>query len=160
LVIRLTGPRPGPAGTGRITSRTLTIPVNKISISLIWWNDAGALFSTTSVPRRATGLPLAARWICRLKISGIELRSALRTNERNPLASIPGSWCPIRQPQIPGARVPCEDSCALYIASSKLPPTHSCAITAMGIYSLQRIVVPKKEEPGQSGGSGSGSSAG
>ena len=64
------------------------------------------------------------------------------------MSSIPGSWCPIRTPQIPGAKVPCEDSCALYIASSKLPPTHSCAITALGIYALQRIVVPKQQEPG------------
>lgn len=61
------------------------------------------------------------------------------------MASIPGSWCPIRTAQIQGARVPCEDTCALYIASSKLPPTHSCALTAMGIYALQRIVVPKPE---------------
>jgi hypothetical protein len=44
--------------------------------------------------------------------------------------------------------VPCEDTCALYIASSKLPPTHSCAITALGVYALQRIVVPKQEEQG------------
>ena len=63
------------------------------------------------------------------------------------MASISGSWCPIRMPNIPGARVPCEDTCALYISSSKLPPTHSCAITALGIYALQRIVVPKQTEP-------------
>jgi hypothetical protein len=71
------------------------------------------------------------------------------------LASIPGSWCPIRQPQIPGAKISCEDTCALYIASSKLPPTHSCAITALGIYALQRIVVPKQGAgpgEGQAGG--------
>jgi len=69
------------------------------------------------------------------------------------LASIPGSWCPIRTAQIQGARVPCEDTCALYISSSKLPPTHSCALTAMGIYALQRIVVPKPKgtEPAQGG---------
>lgn len=64
------------------------------------------------------------------------------------VAAIPGSWCPLRMPNIPGARVPCEDTCALYISSSKLPPTHSCAITALGIYALQRIVVPKQQEPG------------
>lgn len=68
------------------------------------------------------------------------------------MATIPGSWCPIRAPSIPGAKVPCEDTCALYIASSKLPPTHSCAITAMGIYALQRIVVPKQKEEGEPGG--------
>ena len=65
--------------------------------------------------------------------------------ERNPVASIPGSWCPVRMPNIPGAKVACEDTCALYISTSKLPPTHSCAITALGIYALQRIVVPKKD---------------
>ena len=66
------------------------------------------------------------------------------------MAAVPGSWCPIRTPQIPGAKVSCDDTCALYISSSKLPPTHSCAITAMGIYALQRIVVPKQaqHEPG------------
>ena len=69
------------------------------------------------------------------------------------MAAIPGSWCPVRQPQIAGARVSCEDSCALYIASSKLPATHSCALTAIGIYALQRIVVPKQQqdEGGQPG---------
>lgn len=73
------------------------------------------------------------------------------------MASVPGSWCPIRQPQIPGARVPCEDSCALYISSSKLPATHSCAITALGIYALQRIVVPKQaQEQAVDGGSPGG----
>ena len=70
------------------------------------------------------------------------------------MASIPGSWCPIRQPQIPGARVPCEDSCALYIASSKLPATHSCALTAIGIFALQRIVVPKQQDAGGQPGAG------
>lgn len=67
------------------------------------------------------------------------------------MASIPGSWCPLRTPQIPGAKVPCEDNCALYISSSKLPSTHSCAITALGIYALQRIVVPKQSEQGAQG---------
>ena len=76
---------------------------------------------------------------------------AAGTSERSSLASIPGSWCPIRTPQIPGARVPCEDSCALYIATSKLPPTHSCALTALGIYALQRIVVPQQAGPGAQG---------
>ncbi len=73
------------------------------------------------------------------------------------MGTVPGSWCPIRSPQIPGAKAPCEDTCALYIASSKLPPTHSCAITAIGIYALQRIVVPGKggaaEGEAPSGGS-------
>ncbi|MBK5093676.1 MAG: hypothetical protein JJE48_09205 [Actinobacteria bacterium] len=71
------------------------------------------------------------------------------------MAAIQGSWCPIRMPQIPGAKVPCEDTCALYITSSKLPPTHSCALTAIGIYALQRIVVPEQEKdtpPGEGGG--------
>lgn len=72
------------------------------------------------------------------------------------LASIPGSWCPIRTPQIPGAKIACEDTCALYIASSKLPPTHSCAITALGIYALQRIVVPKQPGTGPADGEASG----
>lgn len=76
------------------------------------------------------------------------------------LAQIQGSWCPIRSPQMPGARVACEDSCALYITSSKLPPTHSCALTALGIYALQRIVVPKQEKgtppPEDAGGPGTG----
>ncbi|MBM3957635.1 MAG: hypothetical protein FJ313_06240 [Gemmatimonadetes bacterium] len=62
------------------------------------------------------------------------------------MAQIPGSWCPVRTPQIPGARVPCDDTCALYISSSKLPPTHSCAVTAIGVYALQRIVVPKPKD--------------
>jgi hypothetical protein len=57
-------------------------------------------------------------------------------------------------PQIPGAKVPCEDTCALYISSSKLPPTHSCALTAIGIYALQRIVVPKQEKGGPSDAGG------
>ena len=72
------------------------------------------------------------------------------------MASIPGSWCPIRTPQIAGAKVSCEDTCALYIASSKLPPTHSCAITALGIYALQRIVVPKPQGTGPAEAEGSG----
>lgn len=42
--------------------------------------------------------------------------------------------------------MPCDDTCALFISSSKLPPTHSCAITAIGIYALQRIVIPKQEQ--------------
>lgn len=59
--------------------------------------------------------------------------------------------------QIAGARVPCDDTCALYISSSKLPPTHSCAVTAIGIYALQRIVVPKpKEAPVKEAGGGPG----
>lgn len=61
------------------------------------------------------------------------------------MAVIPGSYCPIRTADVPGTRVPCEDTCALYIKTSKLPPTHSCALTAIGIYALQRIVVPKKQ---------------
>ena len=70
------------------------------------------------------------------------------------MAAIQGSWCPIRTPQIPGAKVPCDDTCALYITSSKLPPTHGCALTAIGIYALQRIVVPKQEKdtPPEEGG--------
>jgi hypothetical protein len=72
------------------------------------------------------------------------------------LAAIQGSWCPIRTPQIQGAKVTCEDTCALYVSSSKLPPTHSCALTAIGIYALQRIVVPKQEKgsPPTVGGGG------
>ena len=68
------------------------------------------------------------------------------------MASVAGSWCPFRQPQIAGTKVPCDDSCALYIATSKLPPTHSCALTAMGILAIQKIVVPDGiREPDQDG---------
>lgn len=73
-------------------------------------------------------------------------RAAGTAPEGVSLAVIPGSWCPVRAPNIPGAKVPCDDTCALYISSSKLPPTHSCAVTAIGIYALQRIVVPKPRE--------------
>lgn len=62
------------------------------------------------------------------------------------MPSVPGSWCPIRVPQIPGAKVPCDNTCAFFIPTTKVPPTHSCAITIMGIYALQRIVVPKQEK--------------
>lgn len=70
--------------------------------------------------------------------------------ERRPVSSIPGSWCPFRTPQFPGAKVPCDDTCALFISTSKLPKTHSCAITVIGVYALQRVVVPEKTKASES----------
>lgn len=63
------------------------------------------------------------------------------------MTTVPRSWCPFRTPHIPGVKVNCDDECALYIGSSKLPPEKSCAITAIGLYALQRVVLPD-ESPG------------
>ncbi|MFW6113406.1 MAG: hypothetical protein ACOC78_00590 [Actinomycetota bacterium] len=62
------------------------------------------------------------------------------------MANVPGSYCPFRVSSIAGALSPCNDECALYIPSSKMPPQKSCALSIMGVYALQRIIFKQQEE--------------
>lgn len=61
------------------------------------------------------------------------------------MANIPGSYCPFRVSSIAGALSPCNDECALYIPSSKMPPQKSCALSVLGVYALQRIIFKQQE---------------
>ena len=79
------------------------------------------------------------------------------------MANVPRSYCPFRSPQTPGALSLCNDECALFIKNSKLPPQKSCAITLMGVESLQKIIIaqqrseptaPSQAPPHTSGGQG------
>ena len=56
------------------------------------------------------------------------------------MANVAGCYCPFRASHIAGALSPCNDECALYLKSSKLPPQKSCALAVIAIHSLQKIV--------------------
>lgn len=62
------------------------------------------------------------------------------------MANVPGAYCPFRMSSIAGALSPCNDECALYIPSSKMPPQKSCALAILGVYALQRIIFKQQEE--------------
>ncbi len=69
------------------------------------------------------------------------------------MANVPRSYCPFRVPHTPGALSFCNDECALFVRNSKLPPQKSCALTLMGVYALQRIIVAQQQDKQpQSGG--------
>ena len=76
------------------------------------------------------------------------------------MGNVPGSYCPFRQSSIAGALSPCNDECALYIPTSKMPPQKSCALSILGVYALQRIIFKQQEEPekGKPGGGEAGTS--
>ncbi|MGQ9475152.1 MAG: hypothetical protein ACUVRX_02950 [Actinomycetota bacterium] len=65
------------------------------------------------------------------------------------MGNVPGAYCPFRVSAIAGALSPCNDECALYIPTSKMPPQKSCAISILGVYALQRIVFKQQEEGGR-----------
>ncbi|MDY6796475.1 MAG: hypothetical protein SWK76_14545 [Actinomycetota bacterium] len=62
------------------------------------------------------------------------------------MANVPGAYCPFRVSSIAGALSPCNDECALYIPSSKMPPQKSCALAILGVYALQRIIFKQQGE--------------
>lgn len=64
------------------------------------------------------------------------------------MPNVPGAYCPFRVSSIAGALSPCNDECALYIPTSKMPPQKSCAISILGVHALQRIIFKQTEEPG------------
>lgn len=61
------------------------------------------------------------------------------------MANVPNAYCPFRVSSIPGALSPCNDECALYIPTSKMPPQKSCAVSILGVYALQRIIFKQQE---------------
>jgi hypothetical protein len=63
------------------------------------------------------------------------------------MANVPGSYCPFRASSIAGALSPCNDECALYIPTSKMPAQKSCAISILGVYALQRIIFKQQDQP-------------
>ncbi|MBC7253477.1 MAG: hypothetical protein H5T72_05880 [Actinobacteria bacterium] len=69
------------------------------------------------------------------------------------MANVPGAYCPFRVSAIAGALSPCNDECALYIPTSKMPAQKSCAISILGVYALQRIIF-KQQEPGKESAGG------
>lgn len=62
------------------------------------------------------------------------------------MGNVPGAYCPFRVSAITGALSPCNDECALYIPTSKMPPQKSCAVSILGLYALQRIVFKQQSE--------------
>jgi hypothetical protein len=77
------------------------------------------------------------------------------------MGNVPNAYCPFRVSSIPGALSPCNDECALYIPTSKMPPQKSCAISILGVYALQRIIFKQQEgsrgaRAGEEAGSGEG----
>ena len=67
------------------------------------------------------------------------------------MANVPGAYCPFRVSSIAGALSPCNDECALYIPTSKMPPQKSCAMAILGVHALQRIIFKQTEGPGEVG---------
>ncbi|WP_287152470.1 hypothetical protein [Candidatus Solincola tengchongensis] len=65
------------------------------------------------------------------------------------MGNVPGAYCPFRVSAIAGALSPCNDECALYIPTSKMPAQKSCALSILGVYALQRIIFKQQEEPGK-----------
>ncbi len=61
------------------------------------------------------------------------------------MGNVPNAYCPFRVSSIAGALSPCNDECALYIPTSKMPPQKSCALSILGVYALQRIVFKQQE---------------
>ncbi len=62
------------------------------------------------------------------------------------MGNVPGAYCPFRVSSIAGALSPCNDECALYIPTSKMPPQKSCAVSILGVYALQRIIFKQQDE--------------
>lgn len=62
------------------------------------------------------------------------------------MGNVPGAYCPFRVSSIAGALSPCNDECALYIPTSKMPPQKSCAVSILGVYALQRIIFKQQGE--------------
>ncbi len=65
------------------------------------------------------------------------------------MGNVPGAYCPFRVSSIVGALSPCNDECALYIPTSKMPPQKSCAVSILGVYALQRIIFKQQDGQGQ-----------
>ncbi len=65
------------------------------------------------------------------------------------MGNVPGAYCPFRVSAIAGTLSPCNDECALYIPTSKMPSQKSCALSILGVYALQRIVFKQQEGPGK-----------
>jgi hypothetical protein len=63
------------------------------------------------------------------------------------MGNVPGSYCPFRVSAIAGALSPCNDECALYIPTAKMPAQKSCALSILGVYALQRIIFKQQEGP-------------
>ena len=61
------------------------------------------------------------------------------------MGNVPGSYCPFRVSAIAGALSPCNDECALYIPTAKMPAQKSCALSILGVYALQRIIFKQQE---------------
>ena len=76
------------------------------------------------------------------------------------MGNVPGSYCPFRVSSIPGALSPCNDECALYIPSSKMPPQKSCTFSVLGVYALQRIIFKQQEASAKDKPKGSDSGTG
>ncbi|OFW57653.1 MAG: hypothetical protein A2V52_05165 [Actinobacteria bacterium RBG_19FT_COMBO_54_7] len=71
------------------------------------------------------------------------------------MGNVPGSYCPFRASAIAGALSPCNDECALYIPTGKMPDQKSCALSILGVYALQRIIFKQQEgadKPAPGGG--------
>jgi len=68
------------------------------------------------------------------------------------MGNVAGAYCPFRVSAIAGALSPCNDECALYIPTSKMPPQKSCALSIIGVYALQRIIFKQQEGAGEAGG--------
>jgi len=62
------------------------------------------------------------------------------------MGNVPGSYCPFRTSSIPGALSPCNDECALYVPTAKMPPQKSCAFSLLGVYALQRIIFKQQDQ--------------
>ncbi len=67
------------------------------------------------------------------------------------MGNVPGAYCPFRVSAITGALSPCNDECALYIPTSKMPAQKSCALSILGVYALQRIIFKQQDEAGPQG---------
>jgi hypothetical protein len=76
------------------------------------------------------------------------------------MANVPGSYCPFRVSSIAGALSQCNDECALYVPSTKMPPQKSCAFSVMGVYALQRIIFKQQDEAGKGKPGGAAKSEG
>lgn len=62
------------------------------------------------------------------------------------MGNVPGAYCPFRVSSIAGALSPCNDECALYVPTSKMPPQKSCAVSILGVYALQRIIFKQQDQ--------------
>ena len=76
------------------------------------------------------------------------------------MGNVPGAYCPFRVSAITGALSSCNDECALYIPTSKMPAQKSCALSVLGVYALQRIIFKQQDEVESAGPGGTAPGAG